>query len=80
MKTFAIPTKLINELVEIMHETKDFGLRSLIKNACEEILSIHDYDHFCEILSILEKDYPNLIDYKNAFLQVKKCQTRYNNI
>lgn len=80
MKVFLVPIKLIEELANIAHATKDLALKGLIMNACKELSCANDYDYFVTLLGYMKRDYPNLIDYKKALTQVKRFQTKYNNI
>ena len=80
MENFAIPTKLVKELIEIAHNTKNLAIRGLILNGCEWFLEMNDYNDFRMTLEMLKDEDEKLIDYKNAFTQVAKCETRFNNI
>jgi hypothetical protein len=80
MSNFALPNKLITELVEIAHTTEDRGLTSMIINGCKWFMDMNDYNDFRNTLKMLEAEYPNLINFKKALSQVKRSETKFNNL
>lgn len=75
-----LPTGTIKDLCLIRAKnSNDIGLTNMIANTLNS-LADYEYDEAIKILSYIQEDYPDLMNYNKYVRAIRSAKQRYDNI
>jgi len=74
-----LPTATIKEIMKLINKNSSLYITNPLRNIGRDIVN-YDYADAVKGLTFLQKDFPELMNYKKHTTAIQKAEKRYNNI
>lgn len=78
MKRLPLPLSIIEPIHAVIDNTNDIGLANSLRNALRALCE-YDYQDAIQILDIVNRNWPNVIDFKAFVKKIRSAEKRYSN-